>query len=166
MQATDKNADKKSYKILYIITIASLTVGIYIGIFFKFNNGMGLYNPSIIFPILGAILIVGGLFIRLSAISTLRNYFTVNVTIKKDHKLITDGLYKTIRHPAYAGGIISFIGCGLCYGNILSFLIIFLPYFILILIRIKQEEIVLIDKFGQDYIDLKSRTKKLIPYIF
>jgi protein-S-isoprenylcysteine O-methyltransferase Ste14 len=166
MTATGDNADQKSYKVLYAITIISLILGISIGLYLKFNNIFGLYNPSIIFPIVGSMVIVAGMVIRLSAINTLKSYFTINVTIKADHKLITSGLYKLIRHPAYAGGVLSFIGCGLCYGNLLSFIIISLPFFILILIRIKVEERMLVNKFGKDYIDLQSRTKKLIPYLY
>jgi protein-S-isoprenylcysteine O-methyltransferase len=166
MRANEKNADKNSYRILYIITILSLVLGISIGISLKFDNILHIYNSSICFPVIGATFIALGLVIRLTAINTLKKYFTVNVTIKNDHKLITSGLYRYIRHPAYAGGILSFIGCGLCYGNILSFIIISLPYVLLILKRIKDEEIVLIGNFGQAYIDLISKTKKIIPFIF
>jgi protein-S-isoprenylcysteine O-methyltransferase len=166
MKAEENVADKKSYKLLYFITISSISLGIAIGILLKFHNYLGLYNSSIMFPIMGVILIILGMVIRLSAISQLKKYFTVNVTIRNDHKLITIGLYKYIRHPAYSGGILSFIGCGLCYGNIISFIIIALPYFLLILNRIKYEEVVLIDKFGDDYLELMKKTKKLIPYIY
>ncbi|NMC55899.1 MAG: isoprenylcysteine carboxylmethyltransferase family protein [Eubacteriaceae bacterium] len=166
MTANEEQADKKSYKVLYGITIISLIVGIAAGWLLKFYNIGGIYNDSIYFPIIGIIVILLGLFIRLSAIAKLKQYFTVNVTIREDHKLITDGLYKYIRHPAYAGGILSFIGCGICYGNIISLIIIALPYFILIIIRIKNEEAILTEKFGQDYINLQKKTKKLIPYIF
>jgi protein-S-isoprenylcysteine O-methyltransferase Ste14 len=166
MTATGDNADQKSYKILYTITIISLILGISIGMYFKFNNMLGLYNPSNLYPIVGSMIIVAGMIVRLSAINTLKEYFTINVTIKADHKLITGGLYRLIRHPAYAGGVLSFIGCGLCYGNLLSFFIISLPYFILILIRIKYEESLLVNKFGNEYTELQSRTKKLIPYLY
>jgi protein-S-isoprenylcysteine O-methyltransferase Ste14 len=166
MKSNDENADQSSYKTLYNIAICSLAVGIFIGVFFKFDNFLGLYNSSLWFPVTGAGLIVLGLMLRLTAINQLKRYFTINVAIRDDHRLIRDGLYKYIRHPAYAGGIISFIGCGLCYGNILSFLIIAVPYILLILNRIKYEEIVLVRKFGNDYIEMQKKTKKLIPFIY
>ncbi|MDR3644458.1 MAG: isoprenylcysteine carboxylmethyltransferase family protein [Clostridia bacterium] len=166
MTASGKNADQKSYKVLYTITIFSLALGICIGWLLKFNPVKGLYSASMVFPVVGSVIILSGLMIRLCAIATLKRYFTVNVTIQENHKLITSGLYQYIRHPAYAGGILSFIGCGLCYGNPLSFVCISVPYFILILMRIKHEEIVLVNQFGKDYTELQSKTKKLIPYIF
>jgi protein-S-isoprenylcysteine O-methyltransferase Ste14 len=166
MKSKDENADQSSYKILYVITIGSLTLGIFIGIFLKFDNWLGLYHASIWFPIMGICLLMLGLWIRLTAINQLKRYFTINVAIRDDHRLIRDGLYRYIRHPAYAGGILSFIGCGLCYGNILSFLIIAVPYVLLILNRIKLEEVVLAGKFGSDYIEMQKKTKKLIPFIY
>jgi protein-S-isoprenylcysteine O-methyltransferase Ste14 len=166
MKSNDKNADQSSYKFLYDIAIGSLILGIFIGVFFKFDHWLGLYNASIWFPVTGACLIILGLIIRLSAINQLKRYFTINVAIRDDHHLITDGLYKYIRHPAYAGGILSFVGCGICYGNILSFLIIAIPYILLILNRIKVEEVVLVERFDSDYIEMQKKTKKLIPFIY
>jgi protein-S-isoprenylcysteine O-methyltransferase len=166
-RSKEENADKNSYKILYIISVGSLFFGIFYGNYCLYSRkGCLFYNPSILFPILGACIIILGIIIRLTAIATLKKYFTINVVIQDDHKLITTGLYKTIRHPAYAGGILSFIGCGLSYGNILSFVIIVFPYLLFILQRIKVEEVLLTDKFGEQYIDLKKHTKKIIPYIF
>ena len=166
LRSNEENADQKSYKVLYKITIGSLILGIFIGNYLKFNNLFGLYHASILFPAAGVCLVILGVLIRLSAINQLKKYFTINVAIRDDHRLVTDGLYKYIRHPAYSGGIISFIGCGICYGNPVSFLVIALPYLFLILNRIKTEEIVLTQKFGNDYIEMQRKTKKLIPFIY
>ena len=166
MRSSEKNADQKSYKVLYDITLGSLALGIFVGIYLKFNNLFGLYDPAIFFPITGVCLMILGLFIRLSAINQLKQFFTINVAIRGDHKLVRDGLYKYIRHPAYSGGIITFIGCAICYGNPVSFVVIALPYILLILNRIKIEEAVLTEKFGKDYIEMQRKTKKLIPFIY
>lgn len=40
------------------------------------------------------------------------------------------------------------------------------PYIILILKRIKTEEAVLEKQFGGEYIEMKRKTKKLIPFIY
>jgi len=166
MKSTEDNADQNSYKVLYRITLGSLFLGIFIGNYLQFNNLFGLYNSSIDFPIAGTCFIILGLVIRLLAINQLKKFFTINVAIRDDHKLIHGGMYRYIRHPAYLGGILSFIGCGLCYGNIISFMVIAIPYLILILQRIKAEEAVLVHKFGTEYIEMMEKTKKLIPYLF
>ena len=40
-------------------------------------------------------------------------YFTVDVTIKLEHKLVSTGIYRIVRHPSYLGSLISFFGLGL-----------------------------------------------------
>jgi protein-S-isoprenylcysteine O-methyltransferase Ste14 len=166
MKSSEDNADQKSYKVLYRITLLGLLTGIFIGDYLKFDNLFSLYHPNRVFPIVGIGLMVLGMTIRLTAINQLKRFFTINVAIRDDHQLITGGLYKVIRHPAYTGGILTFIGCGLCYGNLLSFLFIAIPYIILILNRITVEEVILEKKFGEAYTEMKRRTKKLIPFVY
>jgi Isoprenylcysteine carboxyl methyltransferase (ICMT) family len=61
--------------------------------------------------------------IRWIAILTL-HFFTVSVTIRDGHRLIRHGIYSVIRHPAYIGWIIFYMGIGLAIGNWLSFTLI------------------------------------------
>jgi protein-S-isoprenylcysteine O-methyltransferase Ste14 len=97
---------------------------------------------------------------------TLKKYFTVDVTIMDDHRLIRSGLYKYIRHPSYSGLLISALGLGITMVNWLSVIIIFIPQTVMILMRIKEEEIALAKRFGGDFKDYQSKTKRLVPYIY
>ncbi|CAB5395507.1 unnamed protein product [Rhizophagus irregularis] len=47
---------------------------------------------------------IGGTSLRLWCFKCLKEYFTFNITVKKNHKLITTGPYSLIAHPAYTGG--------------------------------------------------------------
>lgn len=60
--------------------------------------------------IVGMLLLVAGGSIRLSCYRTLGKHFTWDLTVHKDHTLITEGLYSVVRHPAYVGSIASFAG--------------------------------------------------------
>lgn len=166
MKSKEANADQKSYKRLYAIALTCVALGIGLGVVLRFDNWFGLYHASILYPLIGAGLILLGLVIRLSAINQLKRFFTINVAIRDNHRLVTDGWYRYIRHPAYAGGILSFIGCGICYGNLLSLGIIALPYILLILDRIQIEEAILLARFGDSYAEMQRHTKKLIPFIY
>lgn len=166
MRSAEENADRVSYKALYAIVICGLFIGISIGNYLKFVSPIGLYSASAVFPILGIVFMLIGMAVRFTAIHQLKQFFTVNVAIRSDHQLITDGWYRILRHPAYLGGILTFVGCGLSYGNILSVLVISLPYLVLILKRIKIEEALLEQKFGNAYLEMKRKTKKLIPYLY
>jgi len=106
------------------------------------------------------------LIIRWMAILTLKKYFTVNVSILKDHRIIDKGVYKFIRHPAYAGSLLSFLGLGLSFSNWLSTLVIFIPILIAFIYRIRVEEKALIQAFGDEYLNYSKTTKRLIPKLY
>ena len=69
---------------------------------------------------LGIGLMLLGIVIRVSAVLTLRKAFTLNVQVTSRQKLITLGLYRKIRHPAYTGSILSLVGVALALRNLLS----------------------------------------------
>ncbi len=114
----------------------------------------------------GIAMIIIGFMIRLTAIFTLRKYFTVDVAIAKDHKVIDHGLYGIVRHPSYTGSLISFLGLGLAFMNWLSLAVLIIGPAIGIAYRIRVEEEALIAALGDDYRAYSMRTKRFIPRVF
>jgi protein-S-isoprenylcysteine O-methyltransferase Ste14 len=161
-QSTDMRFDKSSLRILWV----TISIAIIFGIFLSFQHIGYFGNGSQMFPIAGLIFIVFGLLVRWLAIFSLKHQFTVDVSITKDHRIIREGIYRFVRHPAYAGSLLSFFGLGLCFANYLSMLIIFIPICSAFLHRINVEEKALIDNFGDEYINYCASTKRLIPGIF
>jgi protein-S-isoprenylcysteine O-methyltransferase Ste14 len=154
--------DRSSLTVLWITLIFFISVGIYIH---QFNFGT-IYIYSSIIHYIGLVLIVLGLIIRWFAILKLKEFFTVTVSIQKDHRVVDTGIYKYSRHPAYLGSLLSFLGLGLALQNWLSILVIFVPIFCALSYRIYVEEKVLIEEFGEVYLSYSVRTKKLIPWIY
>ena len=161
-QSTDMRFDKYSLRILWI----TITIAVNFGILLSFQRIGYFGNGSRIFPIAGLILIVCGLLVRWLAIFSLKHQFTVDVSITKDQRIIRKGIYRYVRHPAYAGSLLSFFGLGLFFTNYLSILIIFLPICSAFLYRIHVEEKALIENFGNEYVNYCASTKRLIPGIF
>ncbi len=118
------------------------------------------------FFVLGAIIIIVGLIIRITAIMTLKQHFTYTVTKIENHELIESGLYKSIRHPAYLGQMMVFIGTSVALSNWLSVLTMIIPVVFGFIYRIRVEERFMIKQMGEKYIDYQKRTKKLIPTIY
>ncbi|HXI83487.1 MAG TPA: isoprenylcysteine carboxylmethyltransferase family protein [Verrucomicrobiae bacterium] len=112
------------------------------------------------------LLVVVGGAIRLTAILTLKKFFTVRVTILSDHRLIRRGLYAHVRHPSYLGALIGFFGVGLGMCNWLSLLIVFLPILGAFLYRIRVEESALRQRFGREYEVYCRSTKRLVPWLY
>ncbi|HZX63206.1 MAG TPA: isoprenylcysteine carboxylmethyltransferase family protein, partial [Bacteroidales bacterium] len=117
-------------------------------------------------PYLGLILIILGMILRFISVWSLGRLFTVDITIRDNHKIKKDGVYRIIRHPSYSGSLLSFIGFGISLNNWISLIIISILLTIAMLYRIKIEERLLIDQFGFKYLDYTKRTYRLIPWIY
>ncbi|KAH7927998.1 ICMT-domain-containing protein [Leucogyrophana mollusca] len=62
------------------------------------------------YVIAGAAVTILGSIARLWAIRTLGRHFTHELSIKKEHKLVTDGPYAWVRHPSYTAGAVTSMG--------------------------------------------------------
>lgn len=155
------NYDKGTLKKIWTTIFISLVLGIYVS-----SSSIGKIAFGEYFSFLGLILIILGLVIRWVAIITLREYFTVDVIVVKNQKIINKGIYKIIRHPSYLGSIISFLGLGITLSNIFALIIINVPIILVFIHRIKIEEEALIQNIGQEYIEYSKATKKLLPKIY
>ncbi|KAH7913610.1 hypothetical protein BJ138DRAFT_1145622 [Hygrophoropsis aurantiaca] len=59
---------------------------------------------------------------RIWAIRTLGRHFTHELSIKKDHKLVTDGPYSFVRHPSYTAAALATTGLTILHASPGSFL--------------------------------------------
>ncbi len=118
-----------------------------------------------IWNIAGLILFVVGLTIALVAVFTLRRFYLSTLVIREDHQLITHGIYRFTRHPIYFGVLIGIMGVPVFAPSLYGFLVLSLliPIF---LNRIRMEERMLTEEFGNAYRTYKKNTRKLIPFIY
>jgi len=82
--------------------------------------------------------------------------------VRKDAVLVTNGLYSCVRHPIYLGAFIFLVALSLVAAN----LIVLLPTIALLALlyaSIDEEEVMLIDRFGDEYREYMKRTPRLIP---
>ncbi len=113
----------------------------------------------------GVVLFIAGYALRLTSRILLHKQFSVFVALQKEHKLITTGIYKWVRHPIYTAGIISFVGFILITNSTLGLITGILLVFPALLYRIHVEEQMLIAHFGEEYVEYKKRVKALIPWL-
>jgi protein-S-isoprenylcysteine O-methyltransferase len=111
-------------------------------------------------------LYVLGLALRWYSIIHLGRFFTANVAIAADHRLIDSGPYHIVRHPSYTGMLMAVLGFAVSYANWASLLIIFLPICAVQLWRIHIEEEALVSALGEQYRLYIQRTSRLIPFIY
>jgi protein-S-isoprenylcysteine O-methyltransferase Ste14 len=161
VRSITNKGDKGSFWLLLIL----VAVGYTLSFCFAATRIGRIYHWNTFFA-LGAILIIFGLIIRITSIMTLKQQFTYTVTKIKNHELIESGLYKSIRHPAYLGQMIIFIGTSISLSNWLSVLSMIIPVVFGFIYRINVEEKFMIEQMGEKYIDYQKHTKRLIPKIY
>ena len=88
--------------------------------------------------------------------------WSIALELREEHKLITSGPYKRIRHPMYLGIFVYTIGLMLISSDLLVF--IFFAFSIWVnYIRIPDEEQMMIDEFGDEYREYMKHSGKLLP---
>ncbi len=91
--------------------------------------------------------------------------YSAEVTIQKDHHLITTGLYRYIRHPRYLGILSLALGLSLVFHSWIG-LGAGIPVLLILLLRINDEEALLSREFGQAWESYRRQSWRLIPRLF
>jgi len=117
------------------------------------------------YRVVGLVLFLGGFSLMIISQATLWKNYSGLVVIKKDHKLITYGIYRYTRNPIYLGLFVATIGLSVFAASYPSFfaMLVLIP---ITLHRVSLEEKLLADKFKDEYLKYMQKTKKLIPFIY
>jgi len=91
--------------------------------------------------------------------------YSPEVTIQKDHHLVTDGPYHLVRHPRYLGGMIQGVGLSLLFRSWIGLGLTCL-FIAIILFRIKDEEALMSREFGEGWEMYCKKSWRLIPFIW
>jgi protein-S-isoprenylcysteine O-methyltransferase Ste14 len=116
---------------------------------------LGRKSLALSFAITGAMIIIVGVA------SFRRAKTTINpMKPESSSSLVVSGIYKFSRNPMYLGFLLVLVGWAVFLSNALAF--IFLPVFICYMNRfqIEPEEKALAGKFGQEFVDYKSRVRR------
>jgi protein-S-isoprenylcysteine O-methyltransferase len=160
--ANVREADHSSLRVLWIVIM--LSIGLALWATTHWSAAMLPHRRALTYC--GVLLFVAGLILRWWSIIQLGRFFTVNVAIAQDHELIEVGPYRCLRHPAYSGVLLGFLGFGLSLGNWAAMLVLLLPILAAFLYRIHVEEETLTEALGERYIAYCRRTKRLVPLIY
>ena len=111
----------------------------------------------------GLTLMVSGILFRQMSIFHLGKNFSTDVTPNRECSLTSTGPYKFIRNPSYTGSILTIISIPLALGTWLAAAIVTPTIIIAYLYRIRDEERLLLEKYGSDYFEYRKYTWKLFP---
>jgi protein-S-isoprenylcysteine O-methyltransferase Ste14 len=115
---------------------------------------------------LGVVFMLLGVALRWWSIRVLGRYFTREVAVWPDQRVVERGPYRFVRHPAYSGTLLTMLGIGLALTNWVSLAAIMLCNLAGHLYRVHVEERALSTALGQPYRDYTRRTRRFIPFLF
>ncbi len=111
-------------------------------------------------------LIILAMVIRVWARAQLRGQYSGHVEVMAGHRLVKSGPYRFVRHPGYTGFLLMTLGVAISYSSLIG--LIAIPVILApgLAYRMKVEERLLTDQFGDDYREYAGRSKKIIPGVW
>jgi protein-S-isoprenylcysteine O-methyltransferase Ste14 len=115
---------------------------------------------------LGTAVFVASLLLFYLVHRQLAGNWSVTLEIRRQHRLVTTGLYRRIRHPMYSAFWLWAVAQALLLPNWVAGLAGLVGFGTLFVFRLAHEERMMIETFGDEYRVYAARTKRIIPGIF
>lgn len=125
--------------------------------FFDFSTQITAYVPFYLRMVVSIIVIAISLYL-------LNASHKVVAGEHRPEKVISDGVFKYIRHPLYMSALLFYLALVISTLSIISFAL-WLGIFIFYNYLASYEEKLLISKFGEEYVSYRHRTGKWLPRI-
>jgi protein-S-isoprenylcysteine O-methyltransferase Ste14 len=114
-----------------------------------------------------------GLFVAIAALvmfhlthRALGRNWSISLDVRDDHQLVTDGIYRRVRHPMYSAFWLWAIAQALLLPNWVAGFSGLVGFGILFFGRVAREERMMLETFGDSYRAYMARTGRVFPSIF
>jgi protein-S-isoprenylcysteine O-methyltransferase Ste14 len=131
---------------------------------FADRHSIGTLPRNPVFRWIGVVLFGLGSGIIFWSGVALGKLYSGDVTLQEDQRLVTDGPYRWVRHPRYAGTVL------LAFGLVLTFnwwigLVANVAFMGIIWFRIRDGEVLMREASGSEWQAYCEHTQRLIPFI-
>ena len=92
--------------------------------------------------------------------------WSITLEVREEHRLVTNGIYRRIRHPMYAALLLDSVGQALALPNWVAGPSYLVAMSLLIALRVGPEERMMREEFGGEYETYASRTKRIVPGVW
>jgi protein-S-isoprenylcysteine O-methyltransferase Ste14 len=112
---------------------------------------------------IGFVTYLGSFVLRTVAIRTLREFWSLQIEIRSEHRLIREGVYSCVRHPNYAAILLEVLSIPLVVNAWITLALAVATFVPMLLYRTHCEEAALVEKFGERYRAYQREVGKLVP---
>lgn len=113
--------------------------------------------------IAGVVCLVIGLWLFYRSHKDLGTNWSVTLQVREQHRLVTDGVYRHVRHPMYASLFLYSLGQILVLPNWVAGPSYLITFGILYALRFREEERMMLEEFGDEYSAYMAKTSRLVP---
>lgn len=92
--------------------------------------------------------------------------WSITLEVREHHQLVTHGIYRSVRHPMYLALLLYSVGQALALPNWVAGPSYLVNFGILLAFRLRVEERMMLEAFGDKYAAYMARTKRLVPGIW
>ena len=92
--------------------------------------------------------------------------WSVTLELRESHRLVTEGVYRRVRHPMYSAFLLYAVGQAVVIPNRAVGPLYLVTMVLLVALRLGPEERLMRDHFEGEYDAYASRTKRLVPVVW
>ena len=115
--------------------------------------------------ILGVVALCGALLLFYRSHADLGRNWSISLEIRNEHRLVTTGIYRFVRHPMYSSFFLLAVAQLMLLPNWFAGATGLIGVGMLYAFRIRQEERMMTERFGAEYRDYVAHTARLIPWL-
>jgi protein-S-isoprenylcysteine O-methyltransferase Ste14 len=115
---------------------------------------------------LGVIVLIAALILFRVTHKQLGRNWSISLETRSDHRLVTAGPYRYVRHPMYSSFLLSAIGQLLLLPNWVAGPSGLVGLAILFFFRVGKEEALMVETFGEQYRIYMRKTARIVPFIY
>ncbi|MGE5223862.1 MAG: methyltransferase family protein [Omnitrophica WOR_2 bacterium] len=164
-EGQDQKEKRVSRQTIFLVLVEILGMALLVLLGYSDRRDFAVFHQSQGMRIAGLVLSVAGGAVMFWSVLNLGKQYSAQVTIQKEHRLITVGLYRFIRHPRYLGLTILLLGTALLFRSWAGLVADFILLAALVW-RIGDEEILLHQEFGDRWDDYCRHTWRMLPGIW
>lgn len=123
--------------------------------------------PLRLLPLLaGTACLAAALWLFARSHADLGTNWSVTLEVREQHRLVTNGVYRSVRHPMYSALLLYSIGQALVVPNWIAGPSYGVAMVLLCALRVGPEENLMLETFGKDYEAYMRTTKRLVPGVW